>query len=472
MLTAGLLMGGGAVAVADPDSTGSSAHGDDGTNASVQGSAAASSTVGNVTDTLRKKIQRVTSTLGSGRQPGQRPSTGAKSPKKEPGDTDTEDEKKGSARVAADPNVVPPVSDVVAPVADVSAPDADVVAPVPDVVPPVAKVVPPVADVVAPVPDVVPPVADVVAPVPDVVPPVADVVPPVAEVVAVPDVVTPVADVAAPVADVVAPVADVVAPVPDVVTPVPDLVAPVADVVAPVRDLVAPASAVIAFLQDMLTAGASAVVPLTQLQSDLFSWFSSLFGIAGMQPVVVGLGGAAGGGLSAAADDSVATQLPLVRALAGIPGVPLAGNATGVATRQGIAASTFGATFGATTQVGRGSPLPGMAPLAPTGAIPTGVQPFFLDACELLLVASLWALAAAALPGVGGLGILTATGVRVGYRQAKAGFVLPAAGIARFARPGPLGVVRSGSLVVVRPRPLRVIRPGAVSAACLLDEVA
>ena len=188
----------------------------------------------------------------------------------------------------------------------------------------------------------------------------------------------------------------------------------------------------------------------------------------GMQPGVVGLGGAVGAGLPAAADDSVASQLPLVRAFADIPGVRLAGNATGVATPEGIAASTFGAT----TQVGRGSPLPGMAPLAPTGAIPTGVQPFFRDACELLLVASLWALAAGALPGVGGLVILTATGVRVGYRQANAGFLLPAAGIARFARPGPLGVVRSGSLVVVRPRPLRVIRPGAVSAACLLDEVA
>ena len=169
-------------------------------------------------------------------------------------------------------------------------------------------------------------------------------------------------DAVAPVPDAVAPVPDAVAPVPDAVAPVPDAVAPVPDVVAPVPDLVAPASDVIAFLQDMLTAGASAVVPLTQLQSDLFSWFSSLFGIAGMQPVVVGLGGAVGAGLSAAADGSVASQLPLVRALAGIPGVPLAGNATGVATPEGIAASTFGAT----TQIGRGSPLPGMAPLAPT----------------------------------------------------------------------------------------------------------
>jgi hypothetical protein len=79
-----------AVAVADSYSSGSAAPGDGGTNASGQGSDTASSTVGNVTDTRRKTIQRVTSTLGSGRQPGQRPSPGAKSPenpKKEPGGT-------------------------------------------------------------------------------------------------------------------------------------------------------------------------------------------------------------------------------------------------------------------------------------------------------------------------------------------------------------------------------------------------
>src|SRR6185437_16959851 len=62
------------------------------------------------------------------------------------------------------------------------------------------------------------------------------------------------------------------------------------------------------------------------------------------------------------------------------------------------------------------------------------------------------ALATVALPGAGGLVVLTAAGVHVGYRQAKAGFVVQAAGIGCFARPGPLGVVRSGSLVVVRPR--------------------
>ena len=228
----------------------------------------------------------------------------------------------------------------------------------------------------------------------------------------------------------------------------------------------------------MLTSVAGAVVPLTQLQSEFYSF---LLGIAGVEPAA-GLGGLAGAGLSPAADAWVVSQWRLVLSLAAILGGPLAGNATGVGTLGGIAASIFGATT---------------PPVAPNGAISMGVQSFFRHAdSELLLPGSLSALpgaaglavltaagmlpvslaalAALALPGAGGLVILTGAGVRVGYRQAKAGFALRAAGIARFARPGavPLGVVRSGSLVVVRPRALRVVRPGALSAGCLLDKVA
>ena len=235
-------------------------------------------------------------------------------------------------------------------------------------------------------------------------------------------------------------------------------------------------SDVTALIQDMLTSVAGVVVPLTQLQSDLYSF---LVGIAGMDPVVAAvtvtwiqsnLGGVSGVGLSAAVHAWVVSQWRPVLPFAGIPGWP-----------WGIAASIFGAT----TQV------------APNGAIPMGKQSFFRHAdSELLLPGSLSALpgaaglavltaagvlpislaalAALALPGAGGLVILTGAGVRVGYRQAKAGFAVRTAGIARFARPGavPLGVVRSGSLVVVRPRALRVVRPGALSAGCLLDKVA
>ena len=138
VLAAGLLMGSAAVAVADPGSSNSAAHGDDGTNASSQDSPTASSPVGKVADTPRKKKQGVTSTLGSGRQPGQQPSTGAKSPKKEPGGTED------SGLAAAVPDLVAAVPTwsrrfpmwsrrfpiVVAPVPDVVAPVPDVVAPV------------------------------------------------------------------------------------------------------------------------------------------------------------------------------------------------------------------------------------------------------------------------------------------------------------------------------------------------------
>ena len=166
VLAAGLLMGGGAVAVAVPGLGGSAPNGDDGTNDSVQGGPTAGGPVGNVTDTVRQTIQGVTgtpgsaaqpgqqpstgptSTLGSGRQPGQQPSTGATSPRArtQPGQqphrrgTDTEDQEHAGLvpahpnPVAAVPNVVAPVTDAVAPVTDVVAPVTDVVAPVTDVV--------------------------------------------------------------------------------------------------------------------------------------------------------------------------------------------------------------------------------------------------------------------------------------------------------------------------------------------------
>ena len=134
----------------------------------------------------------------------------------------------------------------------------------------------------------------------------------------------------------------------------------------PVAGAVVPLTQLQSLIQDMLTPVAGAVVPLTQLQSDLYSF---LLGIAGMEPAA-GLGGSVGAGRSAAADASVASQWPLVLPLAGIPGVPLAGNAaTGVATLDVIA-------------LGRASALSGMAPPASNGAIPMGEQSFFQDACE------------------------------------------------------------------------------------------
>ena len=355
VLAAALLMAsaGGAVAVADSNSSGSAASGDGGTNASGHGGTTARSPVGDVTGPLRETIRRVTSTLGSGRQPGQRPFHR----REKPGGRSWRHGHHG-----------------------------------PEVGPGPRRAVPNVA-----------PVPNAVAPVPDA-----------------------------------APVPNAVAPVPDAAARrFPMRAAAVSDVSAPV--------------QDMLTSVAGAVVPLTHLQSDLSSF---LLGIAGVEPVEGGLRGIDGAGPSATAGASVASQLRLVRPLAGVPGVPVAGN-TRTATLGGIAASIFGAM----SEAGRASSLPGIAPPAPDGAIPMGVRSFLRHTVSDLPVAvSVAALAAVALPGVGGLVILNLAGVRIGYRQAKAGFVLQTAGIARFAGPGPLGVVRSGSLVVVRPRGLRVVR--------------
>ncbi|MGE2720341.1 hypothetical protein [Mycolicibacterium celeriflavum] len=126
-----------------------------------------------------------------------------------------------------------------------------------------------------------------------------------------------------------------------------------------------------------------------------------------------------------------------------------------------------------------------VAPLSVSGTVPLktaaaapSAKSIFEHVVEAVLVpASLTALAAVALPGVGALLVVAAAGVRVGYRQAKAALALRASGIARFAGPGPLGVVRSGSMVALRqrargPRTKRAVCPEAERAARGLDRVA
>jgi hypothetical protein len=363
VLAGGLLMGGGALAVADPGLGGSAPNGDDGTNDSVQGGPTAGGRVGNVIDTVRQTIQGVTgtpgsaaqpgrqpstgptSTLGSGRQPGQQPSTGATSPKTPAGGTDTEDQEHAGL-VPAHPNPVAAVPNVVAPVTDVLAPNTNAVAPATDVLPPVTDVLAPITNAVAPATDVLPPVTEVLA------------------------------------------------PITDVVAPVTDVLAPVTNVVAPITDLVAPG-------QYMPTSVAGAVVPLTQPLSDLSS---ILLAIAGVAPVEAGSGGSHGPGVAAAAVASGSSPVPLVLPSDAVSGVPVAGTATRVAPLDVIL-------------LGRVSALSGMAPQAPNGAFPMGAESFFPHVVfdELLLITSLWALAAVALPGIGGLVILTVVGVRIQF---------------------------------------------------------
>lgn len=86
--------------------------------------------------------------------------------------------------------------------------------------------------------------------------------------------------------------------------------------------------------------------------------------------------------------------------------------------------------------------------------------------------ASISALVAWALPGLGGLLATLTAGIRIGYRQAKAGTLLRATAIARFAGAGPLGVVRSGSLISLRPRGSRSVRQEPSRESRFLDHVA
>jgi hypothetical protein len=82
------------------------------------------------------------------------------------------------------------------------------------------------------------------------------------------------------------------------------------------------------------------------------------------------------------------------------------------------------------------------------------------------------ALAALASPGVVGLLLLSAAGMFVGYRQAKAASMLRAVGIARFVKAGPLGVVRSGGLVALHARPSSAARPASRRTSGVLETVA
>jgi hypothetical protein len=225
-----------------------------------------------------------------------------------------------------------------------------------------------------------------------------------------------------------------------------------------------PVPNVSALVQDMLSSVVGAAVPLMQLPSDLYSF---LLGVAGVQPLVGGAEVVRGGGLSAAAGAPVASRLPLDRSLTGVSGAPLAG-----ASGLPVTGETTGAPLDVMA-LGRASAVSGVAPRSPDAAVPIRAGSSFPRVVgEIVLSVSLWALAAAALPGAGGLGLITVAGVRVGYRQAKAGVAVHTRGIAHLAHRGPLGIVRSGSLVVVHARALRVVRPEALTAEHLLDEVA
>ncbi|OKH72293.1 hypothetical protein EB72_21240 [Mycobacterium sp. SWH-M1] len=82
----------------------------------------------------------------------------------------------------------------------------------------------------------------------------------------------------------------------------------------------------------------------------------------------------------------------------------------------------------------------------------SGLQPGLPCVGTFIRNVSIWALFTAAAFGLFGMVSLTGLGTMVGFRQAKAGYALRAAGLARFSGPGPLGIVRETGFVQIGSR--------------------
>ncbi|MCX2711913.1 hypothetical protein [Mycolicibacterium sp. J2] len=201
-----------------------------------------------------------------------------------------------------------------------------------------------------------------------------------------------------------------------------------------------PVGDVLATVQSVLTSVGESVTTITEIPGDL----SSLLGFPATStaPAVVG-----GSAETPRVSTPAATPMDLLPVLlAPAPAAP-----ADVSPTAPVAAPP---PFAGTTSVGLSQELSSTEPLALHGVSSTGSMASVLRRAvsKMLVPVSIAALAALALPGVGGLLVVSGLGVRIGYRQAKANFVMQASGIARFAGPGPLGVVRSGSFIALSKR--------------------
>jgi hypothetical protein len=223
----------------------------------------------------------------------------------------------------------------------------------------------------------------------------------------------------------------------------------------------------ITIVQDMLIAVNDAIVPLAQVPSDLYS----MLVVAGMGvPTNYVADGGPGSGLAAAAASPlvppIVSPAPQIQPVTSSANMPLLGVISAPLAVGGLTKASL------STDVS----VSGTAPIATESARPADALSVLEHTVKAILApASLTALAAIALPGIGGLLIICAAGARVGYRQAKAALAVRSTGIARFTRHGPLGVVRAGSLVALHmraPRALRVVRPQSSGTAPPLEQVA
>jgi len=263
---------------------------------------------------------------------------------------------------------------------------------------------------------------------------------------------TPETNVVAPPAEPVSPVWEAVQPVRTAMVRIATAVQSGTATLAALPQSKTPVTDVLTSFQEIISSVAGAVGPLSQLPSDL----ATLLGIPPARPQLIG----AGATLHSPRVDAAA---PLVGPTASkLPQAP--STASAPLFGRVVHASTVGSV--ATTGLHQELTLSGMAPLAPASVAPADTRSLLEHVVSAVLVpASLTALAALALPGVGGLLIVCAAGARVGYRQAKAAFEMRGSGIARFVGTGPLGVVRSGSLIALRQRQ-RAKGPRVARAVC------
>ncbi|MCV7256526.1 hypothetical protein H7J86_30560 [Mycobacterium hackensackense] len=206
-----------------------------------------------------------------------------------------------------------------------------------------------------------------------------------------------------------------------------------------------PVGDVLKTVQSVLTSLGNSVTTITEIPSDL----TTLLGFpTPTDPVTTTVAG--GVRLPAVTAPAAVSPIDLLPALL----APAPADTT-VAAPAGPAAPA--PTFAGTVSAGLSQDLAPATPVALHGATSAGSMASVLERAvsKLLVPVSIAALAALALPGVGGLLVVSVLGVRIGYRQAKANFVLQASGISRFAGPGPLGVVRSGSFIALHTRTAR-----------------
>jgi hypothetical protein len=468
VLSIGLLVasGGGAMATADTgsESGGSVSHSQT-AETSGTGSSAVRSPVGQLADSLRRTLQNtfngVTSTLNS---LGKAPQRGGANSATTPPTMKVSSSPTALGSLSTAPSTEATATEATSTEATATEPTATATPVEATATPVAAEPAVPVASTATPTPNT--DTAEAVAPVTD---------PPVTLKVAGSDAVAPATGTAAtdpatsaptpappttkstglgPVSTSLAAVVKSVAAVPAVVVSLPTSTTPVYDIVNSIAN--------------MLTSVANVGTSFTQLD------LSQLLGASAVTPPTIG--GAAGHHTAAAAAAGAPSPAPPVPTLSEIL-MPVAGSGDGqapdaaAAPAQPVELAAGSESLGAATSE---------VPLSAKGADENDT----LSTVERVIgafvaSASITALAAIALPGIGGLLATCAAGIRIGYRNAKAGASLPAV-IARFAGSGPLGVVRSGGQVQLhrrterpqklRPRTLRVVEAERSPGERVLEE--